>query len=246
MLTDELINRVTFKIPNALVLVGSRAGDEWNGMTTSWVTQVAMEPVLVAICVDTKAVTRRLIEDAGAFTVNLWDREDTRPFVKFSKPATYEDGALNGRPVRTGATGTPIFEEAVAYLDCRVWQQMDCGTHQLFLGEVDPHDVEQARPAARASVRRMMASIDAPDLVVFTSALAARFFAEGFFPHHEATPHVIRAGLASPFAATFAVPLDVEISVSERTSQVVGDVPLLLSYGVHILSRDTLAASPAA
>jgi flavin reductase (DIM6/NTAB) family NADH-FMN oxidoreductase RutF len=105
-------------------------------MTTSWVTQVAMEPVLVAISVDAKAVTNRLIRDGGSFTVNLWDRNDTRPFVKFSKPATYEDGALNGRPVRDGRTGAPIFEEALAFIECTLWQTVECGTHDLFLGEV--------------------------------------------------------------------------------------------------------------
>src|SRR3954454_9927807 len=102
---DELLNRVTWRIPNALVLVGSRSGEERNGMTTSWVTQVAMEPVLVAVGVDAKAVTHRLIAEGGSFTVNLWDAEDTRVFIKFSKPATYEAGALNGRPVRDGRTG---------------------------------------------------------------------------------------------------------------------------------------------
>ena len=50
---DELLNRVTWKIPNALVLVGSAAGDERNGMTTSWVTQLSMEPVLIGIGVYT-------------------------------------------------------------------------------------------------------------------------------------------------------------------------------------------------
>ena len=34
-LTDELLNTVTWKIPNALALVGSRAGDQRNAMTTS-------------------------------------------------------------------------------------------------------------------------------------------------------------------------------------------------------------------
>jgi flavin reductase (DIM6/NTAB) family NADH-FMN oxidoreductase RutF len=86
--------------------------------------------------VDVKAVTHRLMKDGGAFTVNLWDRDDTRPFVKFSKPADFEDDALNGRPVRTGETGSPIFTEAVAYLDCRVWQIVECGTHDVFIGEV--------------------------------------------------------------------------------------------------------------
>ena len=51
-LEDELINKVTWKIPNALALVGSRSGDDWNAMTTSWITQVAQEPVLIGVGVD--------------------------------------------------------------------------------------------------------------------------------------------------------------------------------------------------
>jgi flavin reductase (DIM6/NTAB) family NADH-FMN oxidoreductase RutF len=134
--SDELMNTVLWSIPNVLCLVGSRSGDEWNGMTTSWVTQVAMEPVLLAVGVDKKAVTHRLIAEGGSFTVNLWDRDDTRPFVKFSKPAEKVDMTLNGRPIREGVTGAPVFDEAIAYLDCTVWQSIDCGTHTLFIGEV--------------------------------------------------------------------------------------------------------------
>ena len=87
-LIAETTNKILWSIPNVLCLVGSRSGDEWNAMTTSWVTQVAMEPLLVAIGVDRKALTHRLIEEGQAFSINLWDRNDTRPFVKFSKPAT--------------------------------------------------------------------------------------------------------------------------------------------------------------
>ena len=90
---DELINRVTWKIPNALALVGSRSADERNAMTTSWITQLSMEPVLIGVGVDNSAVTHRLITDGGSFTVNLWSPENTRAFVKFSKPATFADGA---------------------------------------------------------------------------------------------------------------------------------------------------------
>ncbi|MGH9289912.1 MAG: flavin reductase family protein, partial [Acidimicrobiales bacterium] len=107
-----------------------------NAMTTSWFTQLSMEPVLIGIGVDNSAVTHRLIAEGGTFTVNLWDAEETRVFVKFSKPATYEDGALNGRPVRDGATGAPVFEEAIAWLECEVRQQHDLGSHTLFIGEL--------------------------------------------------------------------------------------------------------------
>ena len=140
--SDETVNKVLWKIPNVLCLVGSRAGDDWNAMTTSWVTQVAMEPVLVAVAVDKKAVTHRLIAEGGSFTINLWSRDDTRTFVKFSKPATRDGMALNGRAIREGATGAPIFEEAIAYLDCRVHHAVDCGSHTLFVGEVAECDFQ--------------------------------------------------------------------------------------------------------
>ena len=155
MLTDELVNQVTFKIPNALVLVGSRAGDEWNGMTTSWVTQVSQEPVLVGIGVDKAAVTHRLISDGGSFTVNLWDSENTRPFVKFSKPADKDGMELNGYPITEGATGAPIFEDSIAWMECEVRNAVDCGTHTFFIGEIVGAGVndDDARPAAMSDTR---------------------------------------------------------------------------------------------
>lgn len=67
-------------------------------------------------------------------------------------------------------------------------------------------------------------------VVLFCGPLAARFFAEGFFPTHEATPYVVQAGMTSPFAGTFAIPLDVKITIDETANQPLGNLPLLLSY----------------
>lgn len=158
-LDDTLLNTVTWKIPNALALVGSRSGDERNAMTTSWITQVSMEPVLIAVGVDNSAATHRLISDGGSFTVNLWDAENTRPFVKFSKPASYEatdgGGQLNGRDVVEATTGAPVFTEAIAWMDCEVRQSHDLGTHTLFIGEVVDAAIndDDARPASMADTR---------------------------------------------------------------------------------------------
>jgi flavin reductase (DIM6/NTAB) family NADH-FMN oxidoreductase RutF len=151
-LSDEVLNTVTWKIPNALALVGSRAGEERNAMTTSWITQVSMAPVLVAVGVDNDAVTRRLIADGGSFTVNLWDSADTKVFVKFSKPATDDGATLNGRAVRAAATGAPVFEEAIAWMDCEVRHALDLGSHTLFVGEVVDAAVRDAE-AVPASMR---------------------------------------------------------------------------------------------
>ncbi len=155
-LTDELVNRLTWKIPNALALIGSRAGDERNGMTASWISQLSMEPVLIGVSVENTAVTHRLITDGGSFTVNLWDAEQTRVFVKFSKPAAYADGTLNGRPVTEATTGAPVFTEAIAWLDCEVRHALDLGTHTLFVGELVDGGINDDEPrAASMSDTRM-------------------------------------------------------------------------------------------
>jgi flavin reductase (DIM6/NTAB) family NADH-FMN oxidoreductase RutF len=154
---DELLNRVTWKIPNALALIGSRSGEEWNGMTASWITQVSMEPVLIAVAVDNTAVTHRLVAAGGSFTVNLWSSSDTKVFVKFSKPAAFDAEAmtLNGRPVREGRTGAPTFTEAVAWLDCEVRAAHDVGTHTVFIGEVVDAGIndDENRAAAMSDTR---------------------------------------------------------------------------------------------
>jgi flavin reductase (DIM6/NTAB) family NADH-FMN oxidoreductase RutF len=152
---DELLNRVTWKIPNALALVGSRAGDERNAMTTSWITQLAQEPVLIGVGVDNDAVTHRLISDGGCFTVNLWDATDTRVFVKFSKPAVDDGSSLNGRAVRAATTGAPVFDEALAWIDCEVRHTLDLGSHTLFVGEVVDAAIndDEARPASMNDTR---------------------------------------------------------------------------------------------
>lgn len=146
------VNKVMWAIPNVLCLVGSAAGAERNAMTTSWVTQVSMEPVLVAVSVDVTAVTNRLIRGGGAFSVNLWDREDTSVFRRFSKPAEDDGSTLNGYPVRDGVTGVPLFEDAIAWFECRLHDIIEVGTHDLFLGEVVTVGISEG---AESKVARM-------------------------------------------------------------------------------------------
>jgi flavin reductase (DIM6/NTAB) family NADH-FMN oxidoreductase RutF len=109
-----------------------------------------MEPVLIGVGVDNTAVTHRLISEGGSFSVNLWSAEDTRVFVKFSKPATRVGSTLNDRPVHAGKTGAPIFDEALAWMDCEVRKEIDFGTHTFFVGEIVDAGVNDDEQAAAA------------------------------------------------------------------------------------------------
>lgn len=135
---DKLRRRVLWSLPYGLYVVGSRAGERRNAMTLNWATQVSFEPKLVGISVERTALTHELIAEGGAFTLNTVDREDRAIVRKFTKPVEVDTDAmtLNGFPFRDGLTGAPILTQAVAWVDCRVQQVVDCGGHSLFIGEV--------------------------------------------------------------------------------------------------------------
>ena len=100
-------------------------------------------------------MTHRLISEGGSFTVNLWDATDTKVFVKFSKPAVDDGATLNGRPVREATTGAPVFDDALAWMDCIVRHTLDLGSHTLFVGEVVDAAIRdaEARPASMSDTR---------------------------------------------------------------------------------------------
>ena len=135
---DRLRRRVLWSMPSGLYVIGARAGERRNGMTANWVTQVSFDPKLVAVSIEREAYTHELVAAGGVFVVNLVAQDDRAIVRKFTKPVEVDLDArtLNGFAFRDGATGAPILEQAVAYVECEVRESIDDGGHTLFVGEV--------------------------------------------------------------------------------------------------------------
>jgi flavin reductase (DIM6/NTAB) family NADH-FMN oxidoreductase RutF len=135
---DRLRRRVLWTMPSGLYIVGSRAGERRNGMTCNWATQLGFDPKLLGVSVEKDAVTHELISEGGGFALNIVDREDRAIVRKFTNPfdVDLETRTLNGFPFHDGASGAPILDQAVAYVDCELHATADVGSHTLFIGEI--------------------------------------------------------------------------------------------------------------
>jgi ABC-type transport system involved in multi-copper enzyme maturation permease subunit len=69
-------------------------------------------------------------------------------------------------------------------------------------------------------------------ILLFCMPLAVNFFAVEFFPTHPATPYVEWAGTTSPFAASFAIPLNMELIMGDSDEPVPGN---WLLFGLHMV-----------
>ncbi|QDU27614.1 ABC-2 family transporter protein [Anatilimnocola aggregata] len=68
-------------------------------------------------------------------------------------------------------------------------------------------------------------------ILLFCAPLAVNFFAQTFFQDHPNTPWVAQMGFTSPFAAAFAVPLDISLGTETLTpDQLQGNWPLYALY----------------
>jgi flavin reductase (DIM6/NTAB) family NADH-FMN oxidoreductase RutF len=135
---DRMRRRLLWTFPSGLYVIGSRAGERRNAMTANWVTQVSFDPKLVGVGVEKEALTHELITEGRVFSVCVVDREDRAIVRKFTKPVDVGlDGrTLNGFAFVEAASGAPILAQSASYVDCSLWQSVDCGGHTFFIGEV--------------------------------------------------------------------------------------------------------------
>ena len=157
---DRLRRRVMSTFPYGLYVIGSRDGERRNAMTANWVTQLAFDPrKLVGVSVEQSAFTHELIAAGRCFSVNVIPRDERESVRKFTKPVEVDAAAatLNGYKYLDGPSGAPILEIASAWVDCRVTNEVACGSHTFFVGEVIAADFrrEEDTPVLRMEDTRM-------------------------------------------------------------------------------------------
>lgn len=136
-MADEAISAALKKVHYSLVVVGSRSPEgEPNGMTANWLTQVSFSPRIVAIAVQAGAVTRQNIEATNVFSISVLGEGTKDLALKFTKKSQHGDQRLEGEPVSTFETETPVLDQAVAWFECRVVGKAEPGDHVVFFGEV--------------------------------------------------------------------------------------------------------------
>jgi flavin reductase (DIM6/NTAB) family NADH-FMN oxidoreductase RutF len=140
---DRLRRRILWSLPTGLYVLGSRAGEERNLMTISWVTQLAMDPKVVGVGVETQSVTAGLVSRGEVFALSLLPRSERAVVRRFVKPvrecAVDESagaGTMQGEAVRLAPSGAPVLSSSAAWVDCAVRHRLELGSHTLFAGEV--------------------------------------------------------------------------------------------------------------
>ncbi len=120
-----------------LYAITAKHGDEVSMMTANWIVQSSFDPPMLTLAAEADSHTRRLIEASRAFAVNIYETGQRELAGKlgmtFAKhPEKFGETAWKPGP----ATGSPLLDAALGWVECKVTGSMPSGDHLLYVAEV--------------------------------------------------------------------------------------------------------------
>ena len=124
------------RLASGVTVVTARRGHERFGLTATSFASVSLEPPLVLVCVAKSLQAHAVIEETGAFAVNLLGEHQLDVGLRFAGLRPEFVDRFAGLASATGITGSPLLEGSLAALDCRLHASHPGGDHTIFVGEV--------------------------------------------------------------------------------------------------------------
>jgi flavin reductase (DIM6/NTAB) family NADH-FMN oxidoreductase RutF len=106
-----------------------------KGMTATSFSSVSLEPPQILVCINKSADTGDAVLEGKSFAVNILNSEQQEVSNQFAGGASQEERFANVN-WRKGKTGSPVFDDALASIECTVVEQVLAGTHWVIIGEV--------------------------------------------------------------------------------------------------------------
>jgi flavin reductase (DIM6/NTAB) family NADH-FMN oxidoreductase RutF len=104
-----------------------------KGFTANSFTSVSLDPPLVLVCVDKAASCYPAFAGTSHFGINILSQGQQHVSRAFASKLADK---FEGMPWVSGVTGSPIFPESTAWLDCKLHQRVEAGDHLIVIGEV--------------------------------------------------------------------------------------------------------------
>jgi 3-hydroxy-9,10-secoandrosta-1,3,5(10)-triene-9,17-dione monooxygenase reductase component len=126
--------------PTGVVIITGDGDDGPVGLAIGSFTSVSLDPPLVGFLPDKGSTSWPRIHATGAFCVNVLAADQLDVCRTFASKAEDKYAAVTWR---TAATGSPVLDGVVAWMDCTLDRVDEAGDHWLVLGRIEEMAVER-------------------------------------------------------------------------------------------------------
>ena len=120
---------------STVTIITTKADEQIYGLTATAFSSLGISPPTVFVCINGKSRTHGLVAASGVFCVNFLTPKMKSISDRFAgrMPDVERFAGLAHHPV---ATGSPVLDDALAFLDCKIVDSHVGGDHTIFIGEV--------------------------------------------------------------------------------------------------------------
>jgi 3-hydroxy-9,10-secoandrosta-1,3,5(10)-triene-9,17-dione monooxygenase reductase component len=126
-----------------VTLVTATGPDGPAGMTTSAVTSLSLDPLLLLVCFDLGSRTLEVVRTSRRFAVNVLRAEDAELAALFATKRVAREKFDS--VTHTEAHGVPVLDTALAWIACDLRELVPGGDHAIGIGEVIGMGAGEAR-----------------------------------------------------------------------------------------------------
>jgi flavin reductase (DIM6/NTAB) family NADH-FMN oxidoreductase RutF len=134
--SGEELRALMHRFPTGVAVVTVDVEGEQLGLTVGTLVSLSLEPPLVGVAVSRQAALHELLRGGGAFAASLLAAGQdglAQHFARGVPPIALWHG-IASRP--GPATGAPLLDGALGWLECRLTAEHAVGDHTFFVGEV--------------------------------------------------------------------------------------------------------------
>lgn len=141
--TDRL-QQALGRIVGSLSIVTCQEEELSGAMLASWISQATFNPPGFTVAVAKERAIESLLHKGNSFVLNILREGDHIGLMKhFLKPFSPGENRFEGVKTAVADNGSPILQDGLAYLECKVGDRMECGDHWVIYAIVTKGQVLQ-------------------------------------------------------------------------------------------------------
>lgn len=127
---------------SGVTVVTMAHNDELSGLTVSAFCSLSLNPPYILVCIDKSSTTLELVRGAQSFGVNILGQDQVAVSNHFASKMADK---LTSIPHHFGSLGSPLLDDALVNLDCKLANEVDGGDHIIFIGEVVEARIDESK-----------------------------------------------------------------------------------------------------
>jgi flavin reductase (DIM6/NTAB) family NADH-FMN oxidoreductase RutF len=131
---------------SGVTVVTTCMGDRRAGITVNAFCSVSLDPPLVLVCIERDSRAHSLLLESQIFAVNILSSAQADISRCFASSSNAKFERFCDVETHEVATGAPVFDECVAFVDCSVEAVYPGGDHTIFVGRVQALGSGSAAP----------------------------------------------------------------------------------------------------